>query len=125
MNDDRDRFDLSALDDPAARLRTVNAVTARVDRVLRARRERGPQVWLALARWRVPVLAGATLVAIASLVVIVRVQPVVAARRTDAASAGSASTLAQAAGVPASVANWVETGTPPPAANAFDLSGGR
>ena len=111
MTTDEPRFDLSALD-PAAdseRLeRSARAIAARVAPSLRRRRARPPVMWLELAQWRRPVLAAAALVAAASIVVL-------ALPRSGSISVASArpGTLAEAAGVPAAVASWIEIGTPP------------
>ena len=110
MTDDT-HIDLTALDptaDPARIERSAHLIAMRVAPSLRARHERAPVVWLQLAQWRRPVLATAALVAIVSVTVLALPQSTPVA----AASAG-APTLAEAEGVPASVAGWVENGTPP------------
>jgi hypothetical protein len=110
MTDDT-RVDLSAVDpaaDPTRLERSAHAIAARVAPTLRRRRERAPVLWLQLVDWRRPVLASAALVAVASIVVLSSPRSVT----VSVANAGPA-TLAEAAGVPAAVASWVESGTPP------------
>lgn len=133
MNDDRDRFDFSPLDpaaDPARVSRVTDAVLARATPALRARREREPQLWLQMARWRARVLATAVAVAAVASVVIVRMP----ATRTAVNAPGTAAvasraerapaTLAEAAGVPAGLARYAELGSAAPAASSLDLTGG-
>lgn len=127
MNDHDDRIDLSPLDparDPQRPDRARAAILTRVAPSLRARRERGPALWLQLASWRSPVFAAAALLAVASIAVILRTP----ATRTSASavvassSATSApSSLSEAAGLPAGIASWVETGTPPSSSNGIDV----
>ncbi len=118
MTDD-DRIDLSALDpdrDPARLERSARAVAARVAPSLRRRRERVPALWLGLARWRRPVVAAATLVAVASVAVLVL------PHRTASTGASAAPvTLAEAEGVPAALAGWVEGGQEPSGAALLDM----
>ena len=108
---DEPRIDLSALDlarDPTRLERSACAIAARVAPSLRRRRERPPVMWLELAQWRRPVLAAAALVAVVSIVVMS------SPRSASVAVVGdSPGTLAEAAGVPATVASWVENGTLP------------
>ena len=127
MNDDHDRLDLSLLDperDAARLARSRAAILTRVAPSLRARRERGPALWLQLASWRAPVFAAAALLAVASIAVILRTP----ATRTDAvavvtpvSTASTPSSLGEAAGLPAGIATWVETGTPPGSSNGFEV----
>jgi len=116
---DDERIDLSALDPGAAPDRVergVQAVLARVAPSLAARRARGPVVWDVLRAWRRPVLAAAALVALLCAAVLGRVP-------ASASSAGDtrASTLTEAAGVPASLARSIESGSAPGAEFLFDL----
>ncbi len=127
MNDDHDRLDLSPLDperDAARLARSRAAILSRVAPSLRARRERGPALWLELARWRAPVFAAAALLAVASIAVILRTPPtrtdLVATVATTSTSSAPAS-LDEAAGLPAGVASWVETGTPPSSSNGYEV----
>ncbi len=106
---DQDRIDFSALDpeaDPARLERTARAVAARLALSLAGRRAHDRALWLQLVGWRRPVLAAGALVAAASIVVLAmpRVVPVKSA---------APGTLAEAEGLPAPVAGWVESGTPP------------
>lgn len=109
MTDDT-RIDLSALDpaaDPARLERSVGVIAARLAPSLRRRREPAPALWLQLAGWRRPVLAAAALVVVASVVALVSPRPT-----AISAADGGGRTLAEAAGVPAAVASWVEGGAP-------------
>jgi hypothetical protein len=111
MTDDDTRMDLSALDpvrDPTRLERSASVIAARVAPSLRRRRERPPVMWLELAQWRAPILAAAGLVAVVSIVVMSSPRSTSIAVTSD-----SPGTLAEAAGVPATVASWVESGTPP------------
>ena len=126
MNDRDDRFDLSPLDpgrDPQRLARARAAILTRVAPSLRARRERGPALWLQLASWRAPVFAAAALLAVASIAVILRT-PATRAGAPAAVASTSAmsepSTLGEAAGLPAGIASWVETGTPPSSSNGIE-----
>ncbi len=116
---DDDRIDLSALDldwDPTRLERSARAIAARVAPSLRRRLERPPGLWLGLAQWRRPVFAAAALVAVASIAVLTL------PRRGPAAAAGASSlTLAEAEGVPAALAGWVEGGKAPSGARLLDM----
>jgi len=86
--------------------------------------ERGPALWLELARWRAPVFAAAAVLAVASLAVIVRTPSTRTSATAVVASASTTSapsSLGEAAGLPAGIATWVETGTPPGSAGAIDV----
>jgi len=115
MNEDR--IDLSPLDpgaDPARLERGVRAILERAAPSLEARRARGPGVWEVLAAWRRPVLAAAAVVALLCIAVLGRLP---AGRR----AAERASTLTEAAGVPASLARSIESGGTPGANLWFEL----
>ncbi len=108
-------LDLSPLDaeaDPQRLERCARAVAVRVAPSLRRRRERGPGLWLQLARWQRPVLAAAVLVAVGSAALLMLPRPEGASRAGQGTSASP--TLAEAEGLPAPLAAWVENGTPPP-----------
>jgi hypothetical protein len=109
MNEES-RLDLSALDpgaDPTRVERCASAVAARVAPALRRRRERRPLLWLELAQWQRPVLAAAVLIAVASIFVLA------APRRGSLPSSGmTPGTLAEAEGLPTTIASWVESGAP-------------
>jgi hypothetical protein len=124
VNDDR-RMDLGPLDperDVARLDRAARAVAMRVAPLLAARRERPADAWGLLESWRRPVLAAAALVAVASLVTIVRVPKTVSRATGDArvsaipqaasptsAAAGSASAGATAS-APAEPGPSTDTG---------------
>ncbi len=111
---DETRVNLSALRaDDAALERTAANVAARIAPTLRRRRERVPLLWLGVAEWRRPVLAAAALVVIASALVILRPEPRTAAFASASVARAASTTLAEAAGVPAPVASYLEVGTAP------------
>jgi hypothetical protein len=136
---DDDRLDLSALDptrDAEELDRRVGVILARVAPSLAVRRLR-PTLWEPLGRLRRPVLSLAAAIAVTSVVVLARV-PAPSARRaeataaaasraasaaaaTRAAASGESQTLMESAGVPASVAHWVDRGESPSAAALLDL----
>lgn len=108
---DEPRIDLSALDpdrDSTRLERSAGAIAVRVAPSLRRRRERPPVMWLELAQWRTPILAAAGLLAVVSIVVMSSPRSTSIAVTSDGPG-----TLAEAAGVPATVASWVENGTLP------------
>jgi anti-sigma-K factor RskA len=106
---DEERIDLSPLDPAAARVeRGVQAVLARVAPALEARRARGAGVWDVLRAWRRPVLAAAAALVVLGAIVLGRVPVERGASRSERAS-----TLTEAAGVPASIAPTIESGVAP------------
>ncbi len=140
---DDERIDLSALDP----LRDADRVDAQVRAILerarpalaarRARRLRTLGFWEQLGAFRGPVLAAAAALTVTSAIVLVRV-PAPAARIaatrsasigatasavTNPAATGSAEsrTLMESAGVPPSVAHWVDRGEAPAATDLLQL----
>ncbi len=108
MSDD-DRIDFSALDpeaDPTRLERSAHTIAARLAPSLARRRARDQTLWLQLLWWRRPVLAAGVLVAAASIAVL-------AMPRSVPVRTAAPGTLAEAEGLPAPVAGWVESGRPP------------
>ena len=133
------RLDLSALDprrDEERFERSVRSIAARLAPTLAARRARKPDLWTLLAAWQRPVLAAAAVLAVALVAALMRLGPLAAPGSSNAVSAHSRvaspkpaatrqpSTLLEAAGVPAAVAEWAETGTAPSGSSVLELGGG-
>jgi hypothetical protein len=96
------RVDLSPLDplaDPIEFERTLSRIRSRAEPVLRARRA-VPDVWCLVASWRRPVLVASGLLACAAVLTLVSA----GARERQVGS------LTEAAGLPRTVAEWVEGG---------------
>jgi hypothetical protein len=100
-----DRFDFSSLDPTADRLRFDAEVASIVSGVIAGHAVMIPRtVFAPIARWRVPALAAAAVIAVASALVLSR----------DLAAASVASTeLAEAIGVPSALAPWLESADVP------------
>lgn len=98
-------MDLAPLDPCADRARFER----RVGRVVRAaaaelaRRRAGASIWSVFAQWRRPVLAVSGVLAVLSLLILMRAQP----------AASTRTSLAEAAGVPAEWVRWVQAGQNP------------
>ena len=103
---DDDRLDLSPLKpDPERVDRAAGAVMARARGTLDGRRRMRGSVWREIPGWERPLLATAAIAAIVSIVVLLRVHPVV--------QRGHVPTLSEQAGVPASIAACVDSDQPP------------
>jgi hypothetical protein len=102
---DDDRLDLSPLrPDPERVDRSARAVLARARGTLDGRQRLRGSVWRELPAWERPLLAAAAIAALLSIVVLLRIHPLV----RDAHVA----TLSERAGVPAPIARWVESDEP-------------
>jgi len=102
---DDDRLDLSPLrPDPERVDRSARAVLARARGTLDGRQRMRTSVWRELPAWERPLLAAAAIAALLSIVVLLRIHPLV----RDAHVA----TLSERAGVPAPIARWVESDEP-------------
>ena len=113
MNDDR--LDLRPLDpmrDPARYERAVGRIMDAAALPLARRRARLTAVGQ-VSRWWRPMLAMAAAVAIAAVSILTQVRP--AAAESDLAT----SPLAEAMGIPATVATWMTSGTPPTPIDVF------
>lgn len=123
MNDDT-RFDLSALAadrDDSLRERSAAAVAARLSPSLARRRARPQLVWGELAARRFPVLAAGSALAVLSLLVLLRV-PAPHPSGPGAQETDHLLTIAEASGVPAAIAERLESvaGAPAPATGGSD-----
>ena len=112
MNDDR--FDLEPLRlDRERAEHAARAVLARARGTLAARRRMQGSLWGELGAWERPLLASASLVALLSIGMLVRVRALT--RSSDAA------TLSEQAGVPLPIAAWAESDQPPQMASLLGL----
>ena len=110
---DDDRLDLSPLrPDPERVDRSARAVLARARGTLDGRQRMRTSVWRELPAWERPLLAAAAIAALLSIVVLLRVHPLV--RGADVA------TLSERAGVPAPIARWAESDEPPDPSSLLD-----
>jgi acyl-CoA reductase-like NAD-dependent aldehyde dehydrogenase len=112
-----DPINLTPLDPTADAARfdaLVRGITARAEPILEARRARLTSVGQ-ISAWRRPVLLLAAAIALVAGVTLL--QP----RQT---STRSETTLADAIGMPSSVASWIRTGTTPSPADLLITSGG-
>ena len=98
-------MDLTPLDPCADRARFERRVggVVRAAATELARRRAGASVWGVFAQWRRPVLAVSGVLAVVSLLILMRAQPAVSTRTS----------LAEAAGVPTEWARWVQAGRNP------------
>jgi hypothetical protein len=121
-----ERIDLHALDpsgDPARLDRTARAIAARVGPVLAARRAALADPWSVLAAWRRPVLAAAAVIALVSVVTLLRTPVASNSPASVTATAVTSPLLSEAAGLPGAVASYVEADVPPSPSKTLDLQG--
>lgn len=108
------KLDLSALDPARDEIRAERirrSIAGRAAPGLAARRWAQQSVWGQLGLVCVPVVAAGALVAAASLVVLVSVRPAAVSRQASVLRAASSPSVLEAAGVPRSVAAWIDTPT--------------
>jgi anti-sigma-K factor RskA len=123
-DEEQDRLDLTPLD--------PRADAPRFDRLMRevrrgatpelVRRQFSSTLWGQIARWRRPILATSGVVALVSVIALVVAHP--STRTSATTSATTQTTLAEAFGVPSSVARWVQGSDKPTTGDLLGLERG-